>query len=184
MDNLAIETPLNAQLHSIEGLSIKELPICAKVTVRGDMPALSAAIESVTGLPALMEANTCTTAAANTLYWLGPDERLIYSEDPTAETLVASLREQLPAGQSAVVDVSDYYTVIQISGVKARSVIASGTPFDVHPREFKPGHCAQTRFGNASILISCREGDTFDIQVRWSFAEYVWKYLCRVGGYV
>ena len=75
-------------------------------------------------------------------------------------------------------DVSDYYVVMRLSGPEARVVLAKGSPFDVHPRSFDVGACAQTRFANASILLRLvGEAPTFDIQVRWSFAPYLWDYL-------
>ncbi|MEM7258906.1 MAG: sarcosine oxidase subunit gamma family protein, partial [Pseudomonadota bacterium] len=178
------QTPLNNQLHSREGLSIRELEPCSKITVRGNIADIAAAINGVTEMSADMPANTYTTNTAASLYWMGPDERMIHHTNADASALVLQLREKLPAGQSAVVDVSDYYTVIQLAGAKARASLASGTPFDVHPRVFTLGQCTQTRFGNASVLLSCKPDDTFDVQVRWSFAEYVWQYLCRVGSYV
>jgi len=82
------------------------------------------------------------------------------------------------------VEVSDYYTVIRLSGEKVRPVLASGTPLDLHRSVFSKGRCAQTRFGTASVLLSVHDDiPLIDLQVRWSFAEYVWKYLCKVAAY-
>ena len=183
----AMQTPLNGQTYQSDGLTVKELKLCSKVVLRADFDHADtcAAIEGVIGLSPVLSANTFNANADSSLYWMGPDERLLYSDSQDSEGLVKTLRAKLPQGRSAVVDVSDYYTVLRISGNHARQVLASGTPFDVHERVFKQGQCAQTRFGNASLLLSCRQ-DTpeYDVQVRWSFAEYLWGYLCRVDSYV
>lgn len=184
MADLIMQTPLNGQLHTSNGLTVKEAAPCGKVTIRGEGGAVSAALQSVTALTCDMQANTFSHNAEYALYWLGPDEWLVYCNDTNSVELAEKLIDTLPQGESAVVDVSDYYTVIQVAGTKARAALASGTPLDIHPRVFKPGQCAQTRFGNASILLSCQSEDTYDVQIRWSFAEYVWKYLCKVGVYV
>jgi len=179
-----MQTPLNGQLHSGDGLSVKELPPVTKINLRGKAAAISTAVNSVTGLSSQLEPNTFKSSAANSIFWLGPDEWLLYSDNSDAASVVHKLRDALTDEHSAVVDVSDYYTVIEISGTNAISTLSSGTPLDLHPREFSAGQCAQTRFGNASILLSCKSADCYEVQVRWSFAEYVWKYLCKTGGYV
>ena len=185
--NAAMQTPLNEQTYNSEGLTVKELEPCSKLVLRADFDDADncAAIESAFGLSPELAANTFSTNASSTVHWMGPDERLLYSESQDSDALVKTLRATLPEGKSAVVDVSDYYTVLKISGDNARQVLASGSPFDVHERVFKSGQCAQIRFGNASLLLTCRE-DTpvFDLQVRWSYAEYLWGYLCRVDNYV
>jgi sarcosine oxidase subunit gamma len=186
--NVELQTPLNGQAFSIEGLSLTELPSCSKISMRGDVDAMSAAVEAVAGVSAVSGANRFSVASGNagdnTLYWMGPDERLLHSTNSDAPAVVKALKEKLPAGKSAVVDVSDYYTVLHMSGEKARDVLASGTPFDVHPDIFRQGDCAQIRFGSASILLACVGDASYDLQVRWSFAEYLWKYLCKVARYV
>lgn len=185
--NDMMQTPLNGQTYQSESLTVQELSLCSKVVLRADFDHADtcAAIENTFGLSPAIAANTFNTNADSSMHWMGPDERLLYSESQDPETLTKTLRTHLPEGKSAVVDVSDYYTVLKLSGDNARQVLASGTPFDVHLRVFKSKQCAQVRFGNASLLLSCID-DTpvFHLQVRWSFAEYLWGYLCRVDSYL
>lgn len=183
----AMQTPLNGQTYQTDGLIVREYQTFSKAVLRGDFDNgdIVTVIESAVGLSPAMSANTYIANDTNSLYWMGPDERLVYSTAQDSVDLVKVLSAGLPTGKSAVVDVSDYYTVLQVSGVTAQQVLSSGTPFDIHPRVFKQGHCAQTRFGNASVLLSCQEeATTYDLQVRWSFAEYLWGYLCRVGSFL
>jgi len=112
---------------------------------------------------------------------MGPDERLLHtSSDP------ASIIESWKSQQStAAVDVSDYYTLLELSGAGAREVFNSGSPLDIHPTVMSTGQCAQTRFGNASVLVAMQnDAPQYMVQVRWSFAPYVYRYMERVANYV
>lgn len=182
-----MQTPLNGETYQTTDLVVQELATCTRINLRADFTddAVNNAVQQVTGMSARMDANTFSRSADQTLFWLGPDERLLYANNKTPSELVAALGPLLPEGRSALVDVSDYYTVIRVAGNHARQVLASGTPFDVHPSVFTSGQCAQIRFGNATVLLSClTDPQTYDLQVRWSYAEYLWGYLCKVSAYV
>ncbi|OED40732.1 hypothetical protein AB833_11800 [Chromatiales bacterium (ex Bugula neritina AB1)] len=183
----AMATPLSGQSFSSNGVTLSESPAIDKIILRADFdePSIESQLSSVLGQSPALVANTFSNSSGNnTVYWLGPDERLVYLHQQSAAELVDALRAAMPAGKGAVVDVSDYYTVIQLSGENARSVLASGTPFDVHPRVFSAGQCAQTRYGSATVLLSViDDSPTFDVQVRWSFAQYLWSYMAKVSGY-
>lgn len=182
MANPVIATPLKGGSFEIDGLSVNELGFSNKINLRGDFSStvVNDALSQLTGVGSL-DVNTFASSGGNTVFWLGPDERLLYTNgDP--QVMIDQWRSN--AGTGAV-DVSDYLTVLQLSGAKVRDVIASGAPFDVHSDEFAVGQCAQTRFGNASILLSNRSATPeFQLQVRWSFAEYVFEYIKRVARYV
>lgn len=183
MDNPVIATPMNGAGFDTDDLTVVELGMVNKINLRGKFGSevTDTALNSLLGMECGIDANTYTSNSASTVFWLGPDERLLYT-DSDPQSLID--RWCANSGVSAV-DVSDYYTVLRLSGAKVRDVMASGTPFDVHPDEFKAGQCAQTRFGNASVLLS-NHADTpvFQLQVRWSFAEYVFEYIKRVSKYV
>jgi len=183
-----LETPLSGQSFSTDGVVISECPPCGKVNVRAnfDNTDVVSVIAASVGQSSDVAANTWVENEQCALYWLGPDERLFHTSGEMANSLVDTLQAKLEGCHSAVVDVSDYYTVIRVAGEKARAVLASGTPFDLHPRVFGSGCCAQTRIGSSSVLLSLQNetGPVYDLQVRWSFAGYLWRYLCRVARYV
>ena len=82
----------------------------------------------------------------------------------------------------AAVDVSDYYTVIRVTGFKARALMQKGCPLDLHPRAFGPGQCAGTVFHHAAVFVAQTDAlddgsATYDVQIRWSFAKYLWDYF-------
>ena len=172
-------SPLSSLPLPAGGIELSERPYIGKVNVRGnpDDTAFTIAVEKVLGGPLPLVPNTTTSNEEYTVFWLGPNEWLIHCEPDMQTDLVTALRQSLKGQHIAINDVSDYYLVIRITGAKALEVLSKGTPFDVHSSVFKPGACAQTCFGHASILLHYVDENFVDLQVRWSFAEYVWTYL-------
>ena len=173
-------SPLSGLPSPAGGVEMAECPFVGKVNLRGnpDDQAFRAAAEGQLGLELPVAPNTWCSNENYAIYWLGPDEWLIYCADQSQYPTVDELRRALGQSHCAVTNVSDYYLVIRLTGDKARELLAKGTPLDLHPAVFTAGMCAQTCFGHATVLICCRDdASTFDIQVRWSFAEYLWNYL-------
>lgn len=161
------------------GITLEERAFLAKVNLRGDAgdQAFMTAVRDVLDCTLPVEPNTVAGGGERTVFWLGPDEWQVHCPEDEQHELVQRLRAALEGRHSAVVDVSDYYVVMRLSGPKILEVLAKGTPLDLHPRAFPPGSCAQTRFGHATVLLHKAADDVVDLQVRWSFAEYVWSYI-------
>ena len=183
MDNQAlirtalIDTPAVESDHTLA-----EHPLCGKLNLRGNSadPAFIGAVEQVLGLALPLIPNTLTSAAKKIVFWLGPDEWLLHLPLEEATEMLEALHAALENQHHAVTDVSDYYSVIHLSGPQVRDVIASGSPLDIRPDRFSAGDCAQTRFGHASILIwPVEETPAYGLQVRWSFAQYLFDYLAQ-----
>ena len=173
-------SPLSDLPAPVAGITLEERVYLAKVNVRADPenPVLMAGFKQALGIELPVTANTTQSNERYTVFWLGPNEWLIHGQENTQAEIVAALRKETASEHVAVTDVSDYYMVLRLTGDKAREVLSKGTPFDVHPKVFGPGACAQTCFGHASILLHCADpSPVFDLQVRWSFAEYLWMYL-------
>ena len=165
-------------------VSLEERRFLGKVTLRGNpenKDFLSKA-KDVLGVDLPTTPLSFEKGATYTVYWVGPDEWMIHSPEDGEAALVLALREALEGIHSQVVDVSDYYVVIRISGPAAREVLAKGTPLDLHPRAFKAGQVTGTRYANATIQISqVDDNPTYDVQVRWSFADYLWSYFTEAA---
>ena len=81
-------------------------------------------------------------------------------------------------GFASVVELGSGQTTIEISGPRAREVIAKGCPLDLHPRKFEPGRCAQSRLARSLVtLVQVDATPTFELIVRRSFADYLWQWL-------
>lgn len=164
---------------SVNGVSIRELPNLGKVTLRGDATdkAFADAAAKVLGVALPTEPMTSANSGDIRVFWKAFDEWLIWTPEGGEGKLIADLRSALDGLRKAVVDVSDYYTVIRVEGVHARTLLAKGCAVDLHPRAFNPGQATGTGFHHATIFITLADADTFDVMIRWSFADYLWTYF-------
>ena len=199
------------------GVAMKVLPYHGYLNLRGD-PNDSSFLEAVRealGQPLPVAPNTFTQGVCR-VFWLGPDEWLVMTkpgvEEPSAgeregvrpprkEPLAPRLADALLGRACALTDLTGGQICIRLSGGNARDALAKGCTLDFHPRVFRPGQCAQTVLGKASMLIclsrhgpdpdssgdamaeddssrACH-GEFFDIVVRRTFAEYAAEWLYR-----
>ena len=169
------------------GLAVTELPHQAKVTVRGRdaVPVLVQAVTAALGIAPPIAANTTTRLGARTALWLAPGEWRVVGPPDDAAALLEALRGEVPRRLAGVVDVSDFYTTIRLTGAGARAVLAQGCPLDLHPRVFGPGQCAQSLLAKADVLIhQIDAAPTYELHVRWSLAEYLWAWMADAAALV
>ncbi|HET8728937.1 MAG TPA: sarcosine oxidase subunit gamma family protein [Alphaproteobacteria bacterium] len=165
------------------GVTLAEIPHTAKLNLRGDptdrgfMTAVGKALDMV--LPT--EPNTATASGGVTALWLGPDEWLLTAAPGEESALAAKLREALSGVHAAVIDVTENSTVLRLSGPRAGDVLAKGCPLDLHPSAFAPGRAAQSLIGPVDATIHQTAPGVYEIYVRRSFAEYLWRWLEDAG---
>jgi sarcosine oxidase subunit gamma len=112
--------------------------------------------------------------------WSGPDDWFIVGAKGQADALVVRLREALAGLHYAVTDVSSGYTILHLSGMPARDVLAQGCPLDLHPRAFARGASAGSHFFKASVwLWQTNDTPVYELLIRRSFMGYVWLMLER-----
>lgn len=155
---------------------IEEVPFLGFINLRGksENTSFAAAVLKVLGCEPPTEANTLRESGDYRIYWLGPDEWLVIT--PTGQTgkVQSQLQTALDGVFSSVVDNSSGLTLVKITGDNAAKLLARDCPLDLHPREFKPGQCAQTRLAKAGMTIApLRDGSGFEIIIRRSFADYL-----------
>ena len=140
-----------------------------------------AAVDKALGQSLPLAPNTVASGDYR-LYWLGPNEWLIHSDDEDAGTLLAKLRDALSGQSFALTDVSAGQVALQLRGEAARHVLARGCTLDFDPSVFRVGDCAQSGLAKAAALIALRDDSPcFDIFVRRSFADYVVRWLHHAG---
>ncbi len=165
-------------------LSLAERAFGTQLSLRLD-PAGSAAaaVAAVVGAALPVEPNTTATAGGRVLVWLGPDEWLLLAEpdDTVGGELIDALTDRASDEPVSVVDVSAARTTLVVSGRAADEVLAHGCALDLHPREFRPGRCAQTKLALANVIIVAEPGrpgeQSFAVLVRSSFAGYLATWL-------
>lgn len=183
VDPVMKTSPLQDMVSPVRGITLAEAPFVGKVNLRGDAgdSTFANAVAGVIGGQLPTEPNTVARYGDFTVFWLGPDEWLIHTPENGEASVINSLRGTLGDIHAAVTDVSDYYVVIQMRGDNAADVLARACPLDLHPRAFPEGGCAQTVFAHATILLHQVDGG-YDVQVRWTYAQYLWAYFAEAAG--
>lgn len=160
------------------GLVLREAAGLSLINLRGDPgKAFAGHVETVLGAALPATPNTTARTEGVSLIWLGPDEWLAVCDDGDSAALCGRLEDAMSRVHRAVVDLSDNYAVIEVSGHAARWVLAKGWPQDLHPSVFKPGQCSQGLLGHAQIILEQRADDAYRLFVRPSFAAYLWDWL-------
>jgi sarcosine oxidase subunit gamma len=192
MTNVTLESPLVniARLGKrelvVDGRSclLDETALLDMVTLRGDSsdPAFAAAVLFATGLELPVKANTACVGNGRQLFWLGPDEWLLKTAGGTGDAIEVALRTALHGKHISVVQVGSGNTTFSVQGAAAADLISRGCPLDLHARSFPDGSLAQSHISKANVVIYCLQaGQKFEITVRRTFAEYLFKWLCEAG---
>jgi sarcosine oxidase, subunit gamma len=168
--------------HSVE---LRELPLLAKINLRGDAAdaRFRDGVRRVIGVDPPAASNTFTRSGEFRCLWLGPDEWLAVGPAGTAQDLAQRLASALAGQHAAVVDVSASYATLQLSGARAREVLAKACTLDLHQRAFRAGQCAQTNVARTQGILALEdEQPVFRLFVRRSLAGYLAEWLLDAMG--
>lgn len=172
----------------IEGTNaLREMGLCGKLNIRGDISheQFVQGVVDTTGITPSSLVNSVQERESNSLFCLGPNEWLLHCDLTSCPDIAKSIEQHFDGIHAAVTDVSDYYTLLRLRGPDSIAILSRGCPLDLHPSVFQSGDATQTRFGHASVLLhKLGDGESWDVQVRWSYAEYVWDYLVSAMGTV
>jgi len=167
-------------------LALKELKFLGKFVLRGADDEIGAAVAAALGGAWPAVALATAEWENGTVLWLGPDERMVVVSDVEAIEIAGVFRAALAGMHHQFVEVSDYYTVIEITGGPAWKHLSKTTTLDLHPRAFPPGMAAGGTFGHAQAILWQTRGNpddmpAFRLIVRWSMADYLWCLLAECG---
>lgn len=185
-------TPLQQREVVLAGGHLREAALTLKFSLRGDssdqrfMQAVNGLLGNAGAgdLQIPVVPNTISAGGQSTIFWMGPDEWLLRCEPQATQILSSALSEDAFASafsglHAAAVDVSDYYTVFELHSADAMGLLARSCPLDLEKEFAEPGRCAQTRIGNAAVLLDANGTDKWRVQARWSYAQYLWQILER-----
>ena len=91
--------------------------------------------------------------------------------------LEKALRHALGQAHFSLVNVSGGQTVITLRGPKARETLMKSTPYDIHPSAFPVGKGVTTVFAKTSVTLRQPKADCWELIVRRSFADYLYRWL-------
>jgi heterotetrameric sarcosine oxidase gamma subunit len=120
---------------------MRELPFRGVIDLRLDQRDKGARDAAELALVvALPEAGLSVIGPAGNVLWLGPDEFLIVTEPEREIAVAASLLGALRGRRAAVIDISDSRTIIALSGIHARDVLAKGCGIDLTREASRQGN--------------------------------------------
>ena len=127
--------------------------------------------------------HTASVGADRQLLWLGPDEWLLHCPIGQGAALEVALRQALAEQHFAVVSVGHGNTVLRVQGPGAADLLSRGCPLDLHASVFAAGQVAQSHISRANATILCKQaGSHYEVTVRRSFADYLFRWLCAAAG--
>jgi sarcosine oxidase, subunit gamma len=153
------------------GVILEHVPFLAQVDVR-----LGAADLARAPYPLPAAPNTAWEDGPRAALWLGPDEWLVLGPPGAGPAIEAELETALDGLHRSIVDVSANRVALELSGPRAMEILSKGCAFDLHPRTWQPGMCAQTMLARAQVILHER-ATTTGILVRPSFADYLVDWL-------
>ncbi len=127
--------------------------------LKGQEKALSAALKKAHGMAAPAPGRATGKAGERAL-WFG--NRMILLQGPATDAALAD--------HAAVVDQSDAWAVVNISGAGAVDVLARLVPLDLRAGTFKRGHTARSQLGHMNASITRTGPESFQIMVFRSMA--------------
>jgi methylglutamate dehydrogenase subunit D len=100
---------------------------------------------------------------------VGPDKWLALREQDAGE-LARELAEAL-GGLASIVDQSDAFAVVRISGPNAREALQRALPIDLHPCAFRPDEAVVTSMVHLGVTLWQPERGSFELAVPRSYAR-------------
>lgn len=192
MTNATLESPLTnisrlgKRELQVDGRNclLDEIPFIDMLLIRGDAgnPIFTNAVATCTGLALPAQANTASVNDVKQLLWLGPDEWLLKARDGTGEAIDSALRAALAGQHFSTVQVGSGNTTFTVEGDASGDLLSRACPLDLHQRAFPSGALAQTHMAKANVTLYCLKAQAqYEITVRRSFADYLFRWLCEAG---
>ncbi len=153
--------------------------IALKAPALGD-PAVSGAVEAVTGLP-VPEPLGVRSGVAHRVVWMATDELLLLLPRDEVAGALETIAERLGGTHHMALDVSDARAVITLSGADAAETLAKGAPVDFRETAFPVGCARRTHLGGLAVGI-WRLGPTdWEIVCFRSYAHHLFDWLAVAG---
>ncbi len=171
--------------HTYNNFSMKEKTPVAKINLRGDIENREFGSKVGKALGIILPKESCSTSTKEkiTCMWLGPNEWLLVSNDVVSkESNEYELEKILFDGISktnlgAVTNVSDHYTIFNLTGSNIFEILSKGCPFDFNSEAFGNNKVIQTILNHVDVTIHRKSKDDVDLYVRRSFSNHLWSWI-------
>ncbi|WP_375486211.1 sarcosine oxidase subunit gamma [uncultured Jatrophihabitans sp.] len=162
--DLVARSPLaDWQLHA-DGVAARERPLLGQLSVRTprDLRRLVLGAEG---------SHASQRRQVEQVLRLGPDEWLVLTPTADLGSRTTTLREF-----GVVTDVSGQRTAVELTGPRARDVLARGCAIDLDPSVAPVGTCVSTLLAQTGVIVLV-EPEAILLLVRSSFASYLARWL-------
>ena len=171
--------------HTFNNFSMKEKAPVAKINLRGDLENKDFASKAgkILGMILPKEACSISTKEKITCMWLGPNEWLLVSNDTVDKESNDYELEQLlfkdisKTNLGAVTNVSDHYTIFNLTGSNIFEILSKGSPFDFNSENFGDNKVVQTILNHVDVTIHRKTKENVDLYVRRSFSDHLWAWI-------
>jgi sarcosine oxidase subunit gamma len=117
------------------------------------------------------------STGAISFIWAGPGRWLAASSNEAPVSFEGRLRAAF-ADIASVTNQSDGRSIIRVSGLRAREILAKGVPIDLDPRVFRTGQAALTIVGHINVQFwQVDDLPTYDFAIFRSFAASFSEWL-------
>ncbi len=186
MQSPLVEMTVNEGI-SVEGsgITLSELPILEHFNLRlqPDDPVLLDQVLRSLGISIIQQPNSFIIHDNVLCAWLGPDEWLLIVPLDRADRLEDEMTSILANRFATLVKLGSGQTVFRVKGHKAAKFLSRGIAIDLEDPGFAAGSCAQTVIAHVNVLVlnHSRDEPTFDLVVRRSYADHLWRWLSDVS---
>lgn len=179
---LGTTAPLGIVGISGRGVRLVEKPLPAMIELRGDANDEHFLKATAASLGFALPVTPCTSASAADAGWRAlwsrPDGWLVVGPAGQGHAKLAALKAALAGTHHVAVEVSHRAVVVELSGEKARPVLAKGCPLDLHPHAFKAGDCTRTILTGQPVLIhTLSDAPAYDLYIEQSLARALWMWF-------
>ena len=171
--------------HTYNNFTMKEKTPVGKINLRGNLENkdFASTVGKILGMILPKEACSTSTKEEITCMWLGPNEWLLVSNDTVTKDSNDFELEKLlfkdisKTNLGAVTNVSDHYTIFNITGSNIFEILSKGSPFDFDSKHFGDNKVVQTILNNVDVTIHRKTKDDVDLYVRRSFSDHLWAWI-------
>jgi sarcosine oxidase subunit gamma len=182
-DRIPVDPALRARMAAVSSpaATLRALPLTLLISVRARGGACSR-VAAALAVEALPGHGPMVSSPAGRVTWLRPDEWLVEAPTASRDALLTALSQAVgdgtPDTDGSVVELSASRHVLELSGPRARDLLAAVCTLDLHPRTFPVGHATQTLLARAPVLLQLVDATpTWRLLVRPSFVSYVVEWL-------
>ena len=171
--------------HTYNNFSMKEKSPVAKINLRGNLENKDFVSKAgkILGMILPKEPSSISTKEKITCMWLGPNEWLLVSNYTITKNLNDYELENVlfndisKKNLGAVTNVSDQYTIFNLTGSNIFEILSKGCPFNFNSDNFTNNKVVHTILNHIDVTIHKKSENNVDLYVRRSFAKHLWDWL-------